>query len=271
MNIASYLYGVNRVAYIRVTNKQDGFTLVEILIAVAIMAFGFLAIAEMQYLSLRQKQKAEFGSIATNIIQFVSDRDMAEVKRLHLLNSTAFSEFSAGRNDSLTFKYCDGTAPTSCPDPPCADPCTGCPGQPCDTMRVLSVAPIPNPPGGVINENSCTPIETNDSDPEKLVFVTSVNNCKDPNADMYIIKNVRASQQQDPKTFVQILTVTLTYAVKTPVQFAETGLVILDPDNNNRPILRNSVATQTHVITAHIDDWSQIIPGWTQVRVPHVP
>jgi prepilin-type N-terminal cleavage/methylation domain-containing protein len=256
----------------RIINRQDGFTLVEILIAVAIMAFGFLAIAEMQYLSFRQKQKAELGTIATNIIQFVGDRDMAEVKRLSLLNSVAFSEFSAGRNDISTFEYCDGTAPAKCtnPNPACKDPCTGCPALPCDVMRVLSVTQIPINNPNNFNETSCTPIETSDSDPEKLVFVTSVNNCTDPDADMYIIKNVMASQQIDA-TGADILTVTLTYAVKTPGQFAETGLTIIDPNNNNRPILRNSVATQTHVITAHIDDWSQIIPGWTQVRVPHIP
>ncbi|MGB7293459.1 MAG: prepilin-type N-terminal cleavage/methylation domain-containing protein [Thermodesulfobacteriota bacterium] len=252
----------------KITSKQDGFTLAEILIAVAIMGLGFLAVAEMQYLSLRQKQKSEFGSVATNIIQFVADKDMEEVRRLHLLNTIAHSATVAGRVPD--FSYCDGSAPSDCTNPPCADPCTGCPGQPCDTMRVLSVAQIPDPPAG-FDEHSCAPIETNDSDPEKLVFETDVNNCTDPDADMYIIKNVRASQQQDPATLVQILTVTLTYAVKTPGQFGETGLTIIDPNNNNRPILRNSVATQTYIMTAHIDDWSQIIAGWTQVRVPHIP
>jgi prepilin-type N-terminal cleavage/methylation domain-containing protein len=249
----------------RIINRQDGFTLAEILIAVGIMALGFLALAEMQYLSLRQKQKAEFGSIATNMIQFVADKDMGEVRRLHLLNSITHSDSVAGR--ILDFDYCDGNAPTDCTNPPCADPCTGCPGQPCDSMRVLSVAAIP--PNGVINETSCAPIETHDFDPEKLVFDTDVNNCTDPDADMYIIKNVRASQQLDPATLVQILTVNLTYAVKTPGQFVETGLTIIDA--GNLPILKNSVATQIHIMTAHIDDWSAIIPGWAQVRVPHIP
>lgn len=253
-------------------NKQDGFTLAEILIATAIMALGFLAVAQMQYLSLRQKQKAESGSIATNMIQFVSDRDMAEVRRLHLLNTIAHSDSVAERIPD--FSYCDGTPPGNCTNSPCADPCSGCPGQPCDVIRVLSVAPVPNPapnPAGEFSETSCAPIETHDFDPEKLLFDTDVNNCADPDADMYIIKNVRASQQADPTTLIQILTVTLTYAVKTPGQFAETGLTIIDPNNNSRPILRNSVATQRHIMTAHIDDWSQIIPGWTQVRVPHIP
>jgi prepilin-type N-terminal cleavage/methylation domain-containing protein len=261
----------------RIISRQDGFTLAEILIAVGIMALGFLAVAEMQYLSLRQKQKAEFGTIATNIIQFVADKDMEEVRRLHLLNTIAHSDCVAGRPNRPDFSYCDGTAPTDCSNPPCADPCS-CTGMttgscttagvPCDTMRVLTVADPGDPPW---EELSCAPIETHDFDPEKLVFDTDVNNCTDPGADMYIIKNVRASQVEDDATGIDILTVTLTYAVKTPGQFAETGLTIVDPANNNLPILRNSVATQTHMISAHIDDWSQIIAGWTLVRVPHIP
>jgi prepilin-type N-terminal cleavage/methylation domain-containing protein len=263
----------------KITSKQDGFTLAEILIAVGIMALGFLAVAEMQYLSLRQKQRSELGTIATNIIQFVADKDMEEVRRLHLLNTIAHSNCVAGRIPD--FSYCDGTSPSDCSNPPCADPCsctgtTNCTsgGTACDTMRVLSVAQIPNPapdPANPFNESSCAPIQTDDFDPEKLVFDTDVNNCTDPNADMYIIKDVRASQQTDPATLVQILTVTITYAVKTPGQFAQTGLTILDTNNNNRPILSNSIATQAHTITAHIDDWSQIIAGWTQVRVPDIP
>lgn len=241
----------------RITSKQEGFTLAEMLIAVAIMALGFLALAEMQYLSLRQKQRSEFGTVATNIIQFVADKDMAEVRRLHLLNTIAHSDIVAGRTPD--FSYCDGSEPT---------PCTGCPAQPCDTMRVLTVAD-PGPPPW--EEPSCAPVQTDNSDPEKLVFDTNVNSCTDPNADMYIIKDVRASLQDNPDPDPDILTVTITYAVKTPGQFADTGLTIIDPSNNNRPIVRNSIATQTYVMSAHIDDWSQIIPGWTEVRVPHIP
>jgi prepilin-type N-terminal cleavage/methylation domain-containing protein len=267
----------------KITRNQEGFTLAEILIAVAIMALGFMAVAEMQYLSLRQKQKSELGTIATNMIQFAADRDMEEVRRLHLLNTIAHSDCVAGRPNRPDFSYCDGTAPTDCSNPPCADPCS-CTGMitgscttagvPCDTMRVLTVAPIPNPapaPANPFSETSCAPVKGHDFDPEKLVFDTNTNNCTDPDADMYIIKNVMASQQVDPATLVQILTVNLTYAVKTPGQFGETGLIILDTNNNNRPILSNSVATQSYEMTAHIDDWSQIITGWSQVRVPHIP
>lgn len=261
------LYRLNRVECTKITSKQEGFTLTEILIAIAIMALGFMALAEMQYLSLRQKQKSELGSVATNIIQFVADKDMEEVRRLHLLNTIAHSACVAGRPPD--FSYCDGTGPTDCSCTGTTDCTSG--GVPCDTMRVLTVADPGAPPW---EEPSCAPIETHDFDPEKLVYYDNVNNCTDPvltgiDADMYIVKDVRASLDDVPDP--DILTLTITYAVKTPGQFAETGLIIVDATPPNRPILRNSIATQSYVMTAHIDDWSQIVAGWTDVRVPHIP
>ena len=249
-------------------NDKKGFTLLELLIALGIMTVGFLAIAQMQFLSLKQKQKAEFGTTATNIIQFISDTDMAEVRRLYLLNSAAFNNSVTGRIPD--FSYCDGAAPPNCPNTPCEDPCTGCPGQPCDVMEALTVGQIPN---GANNfpETSCAPIETHNFDPDEITFDTNVANCTDPNAHFYIIKNIIANEALDAPSGFQVLTVTLTYAVKTPAQFDETGLTITDPADNNRPILRNSLATQIYQFTAHIDDWSEFIPGWTQVRVPHLP
>src|SRR3972149_10751850 len=88
--------------------NQEGFTLIELLIATLIMALGFMAFAEMQFLSLLLKQRAELGSTATNAIQFISDRDMAEVKRIYLLNSNTRMDAQAGRG--LGLRYCDGSA-----------------------------------------------------------------------------------------------------------------------------------------------------------------
>lgn len=245
--------------------NQKGFTLIELFIGMGIMALGFMAAAQMQFLSLKQKQMAEVGSVATNIIQFVSDMDMAEVKRLHLLNTYAHTDTIAGRVPD--FSHCDGTPPTSCTQAPCEDPCSGCPGQPCDVFSVLSVNTINNG----TNETTCAPMMTHDFDPEKLDFSTAVANCTDPNANFYIIKNVRGTQAADPNTGLQLLTVFITYSVKNPRQFSDTGLQIINASDNNRPIYKNSLAAQQFEMTAHIDDWSSILPGWTQVRVPHVP
>ncbi len=62
-----------------VSNNKRGFTLLELLISVGIMSLGFLAIAQMQFLSLRQKQKAEQGTVATNAIQFIKEIGMDRV------------------------------------------------------------------------------------------------------------------------------------------------------------------------------------------------
>ncbi|HSG31802.1 MAG TPA: prepilin-type N-terminal cleavage/methylation domain-containing protein [Thermodesulfobacteriota bacterium] len=63
-------------------NNTSGFTLLEILVAVFIMSVGFLALSQMEFLSVRQKQMAEAGSNATNIIQAAADKDLAEIKRI---------------------------------------------------------------------------------------------------------------------------------------------------------------------------------------------
>jgi len=82
--------------------NQKGFTFIEVIIALSIMAIGFLATSQMQFLSLRQKQLAEDGTIATNIIQFIADQDMSTARQIHLLNSIAFIEALAGRLSPLS-------------------------------------------------------------------------------------------------------------------------------------------------------------------------
>jgi len=67
--------------------SQNGFTLIEILVSVFIMSIGFLALSQMEFLSVRQTRLAEQGTMATNIIQFISDRDASEVKKRTLLNN----------------------------------------------------------------------------------------------------------------------------------------------------------------------------------------
>ena len=244
--------------------NEKGFTIIELFIALGVMVIGFMAAAQMQFLSLKQKQMAEVGSIATNAIQFVADMDMAEVKRLHLLNTHVHTDLVAGRVPD--FSHCDGAAPTSCTIPPCEDPCSGCPGAPCDVFENISENTIVDG----TNETTCTAIENTNFDPEKLDFVGDITECTDLNADLYVIKNVIAVQNLDASG-LQILTLTLTYAVKTPGQFSRTGLAIINASDGNRPIYSNSLVAQQYVMTAHIDDWSGIVPGWAQVRVPHVP
>ncbi len=61
-------------------SSSSGFTLLEILVAVFVMSVGFLALSQMEYLSVRQKQMAEEGSNATSIIEYAGEIDIAELK-----------------------------------------------------------------------------------------------------------------------------------------------------------------------------------------------
>lgn len=229
--------------------SQNGFTLTEILIATFIMALGFLAVAQMEFLSLRQKQQAEIGTVATNAIQFVTDRDMAEVRSRHLLNSTAYIDAQASRTPSLD--YCNGSATSIC---------AACP---CDPLEALT----PNPDNAV-TETICAAIDSHNLDPNTLVFRASATQCQTDAAALpadsevyYLVKQTTTTI--DAGVTPNIVTVATTYAVKTPTQFDETGL--------GSVTIRDSLASQTYTVTAHVDDWSESIAGWSAVRVPHIP
>ena len=58
-------------------------------------------------------------------------------------------------------------------------------------------------------------------------------------------------------------TLNVTYGVKTKGQFAETGFEGFSK--------KDTLAIQNMVFSAHEEDWSQFIPAWTKVMVPHVP
>ena len=234
----------------RIKNR-DGFTLIEILVAMLIMSVGFLSLAEMEALSLRQKQRAENGSTATNIIKFISERDMAEVKRRYLLNSTAYSTAQAGGSPNLA--YCSGSTNSVC---------STCP---CDPLQAIT----PTTTNGT-TETTCAAIDTQTFDPTKLNFRTSQSQCQtDANAlttakrpSLFLIK--QATTNVDATVVPNVVTVSITYAVKTQTQFKKTGLTSLS--------ITDSLASQPSQVTAHIDTtYSNFIAGWTQVRVPHIP
>src|SRR3990170_6015982 len=230
--------------------NQEGFTLIELLIATLIMALGFIAFAEMQFLSLLLKQRAGLGSTATNAIQFISDRDMAEVKRIYLLNSNTRMDAQAGR--VLDLSYCDGSATSVC------DAC------PCDPLEALT----PNPDGGV-NETTCAAIDRHNFDPTNITFRTTKADCQDDGdtilaanrSVLYIVKE--ATTTVDAAVIPNIVEVQITYAIKTSPQFDDTDIISV--------LIRDSIASQSFGVTAHVDNYSDLIPGWDPVRIPHVP
>lgn len=230
--------------------NERGFTFTEIMIAVSIMALGFLAMAQMQYLSLRQKQRAEQGTVATNVIQFIADRDMERVKRAHLLNSIAFVEAQAGRLNAGSsaephLQHCM----SGNPDRMC-DLC------PCDPLAEITQNPLQ------ATSTTCAIVDPHDFDPKNVNFTTVEATCDAANNESLIIVK-RVDSVTDNSQLPPITTLMVNYAVKTKNQFIDTGLQSLS--------IRDTLATQNLVFSAHREDWSQFIPTWNNVSVPHVP
>jgi len=146
--------------------SQNGFTLIEILVAVFIMSVGFLALSQMEFLSLRQKQMAEAGSNATNIIQAAADRDLAEIKRVALLNNQTFFAVKDGR--TADFTYCDGSKDYSI--------CSNCP---CNPLASITPDFTIVASGPTIKDIECAAIALDSSDIKKFTYTTDQTTCKD--------------------------------------------------------------------------------------------
>src|SRR3972149_10139261 len=226
--------------------NQEGFTLIELLIATLIMSIGFIAFAEMQFLSLLQKQRAELGSTATNAIQFISDRHMAQAKRIYLLNSNTRMDANAGR--LLDLSYCDGSATSVC------GVC------PCDPLEAIT----PNPDN--LPETTCAAIDRHNFDPTNITFRTTKALCLTDAAalpanssPLYVVKKAEPPEIVIPN----IVEVQITYAIKTSPQFDDTDITSV--------LIRDSIASQSFEVTAHVDNYSDLIAGWNLVRIPHVP
>lgn len=236
-------------------HDEKGFTFTEILVALLIMTIGFLAMSQMQFLSLKQKQDAETGTIATNVIQFIADRDMAEAKRVHLLNSIAYIEAQAGRlspgsSSEPHLQHCIGEA----------NVCSVCPCNPLEAITLT--APVND-----TTVTYCAIVNVHDFDPLAVQFETqggSGDPCDGGGDDvLYIIKQVATTIDNfvDPP----LTTLEITYAVKTPHQFKDTTFESVN--------IKDSIATQNYTITSHREDWTEVLAGggWNAVEIPHIP
>jgi len=230
--------------------KESGFTLVEILVAVFIMSVGFLALSQMGFLSLKLKQMAADGTDATNIVQYVVDRDISEVKKVYLLNAQVFLDVLMGRTPDFT--YCNGSSDNSI--------CATCP---CDPLESVTANPDPTVVG---SEFTCTTVNLDNFDPLSLDFTTDETTCSSTleslgSEGMIIVKSAHTTQDDD------IITLSLTYAAKSLEQFLDSAFSVT---------IRDSLVTQNFEITAQIEDYTDTVPitsgpNWDKVRVPHVP
>lgn len=226
---------------------SGGFTLLEILIALFIMSFGFISLSQMEYLSLRQKQLAAQGTDATNVVQFISDMDLAEIKRIYLLNSQIFLDELNDRGADYT--YCNGSSNASV--------CSTCP---CDPLEALST----NPTNGS-DVTQCAVVELDNFDLLNILYFTDTTSCLSDydalGADaMFVVKRAQGSQSNT------VITIDVTYAAKTLEQFRDTGMSVALGDN---------LVVQGISISAQISDFSDTVPlssgNWSTVRIPHIP
>lgn len=65
------------------TSRQDGISLVEVLVSLVILSVGLLAIATMQLKSLRINQQSEYRSTAVQQINALADRMRVNLQAAH--------------------------------------------------------------------------------------------------------------------------------------------------------------------------------------------
>ena len=219
--------------------NHSGFTLIEVLVAVFLMAVGFLAMSQMQYLSFRQSQSAENGTIATNIIQAVSERDISSIRNTHRLNLN----YLENPNNSASEEFCRGS------NNQCSNFC------PCDPFRTI----LDNP-ATAGTEPKCAPIVLESFNPDGIIYLKDRNSCSALSAgqpiDYYIIKNIEKIIN------VNIRTYRISYAVMTAAQFNDPDYVAngFDSTNGFDIDLRNNLAAQRLEITAEIQG-RNVIPN----------
>ena len=234
-------------------SENKGFTLLEILMALGIMAFGFIAMSQMQYLSLRQSNLAESGTVATNIIQFAGDRDMARAKRLHLLNSRVYLDSQAGKTIGIQNDYCSGGT-----DAVCAE-------CPCNPLEVFTTQSLTD--GSV--ENRCSVIDINNFDPESIDYqaVDDLSQCTD--SEFYLLRRVTA--EVDATVAPTELNLNISYAVKNQTQLDDSGFELSEPDYT----INQSLVVQKYRVSAHVDTgWNNFVTSagnWNLVVIPHIP
>lgn len=84
-------------------DKIKGFTLVEVLVTVVIMAVGLLGLAGLQTTSLRQNLSAEQRGKAAQLVYDMSDRMRAMANRTSLVDLEQYTENAAEEGSCISY------------------------------------------------------------------------------------------------------------------------------------------------------------------------
>ena len=86
-------------------NKNTGFTLIEVLIAMLVLAVGLLGLAGLQATSLKNNQSAYNRSQATQLAYDLADRMRANVRAVIIRTYIAIATRSAVRSSTLLRRH----------------------------------------------------------------------------------------------------------------------------------------------------------------------
>ena len=247
-------------------SNSKGFTLLEIMVALGIMAVGFLAMSQMQYLSFRQKALSESGTFATNMIGTVSDFEMANARTISLLNARVYLDSQASKIILNQDDYCDGSDDAVCEECPC-NPLERFVS---DTFDLQAV--------GGDTEFTCAPIDSNNFNPGEMEFFRESDDCENVdglNPDFYVLKRVNSNF--DNTVTPNLINLNITYVLKSTRQFeSEANQTAMGSGEIANINFGDSIARQNIQVSAHVErDWTNFINlgtgTWNEVIVPHIP
>jgi len=246
-------------------SNSKGFTLLEILVALGIMAVGFLAMSQMQYLSFRQKVLADSGTFSINMIGTISDLEMANAKKINSLNARVYLDSQASIIILNQLEYCDASDDAICN----VCPCNPLEAFTSDTFNPLAV--------GGDTEFTCAAIDPDDFNPEQIEFTTNAGVCEGDAglAEYYLFRRVTSTFNNTD--IPNQINLNITYILKSSRQFADPrNRAIMGSGEINNILIGDSIARQRFQVSAHVErDWTNFVMlgagNWNQVIVPHIP
>lgn len=129
-------------------NDQQGFTLLEVLIALLVLSIGLLGLAALQTTGLRSNQMANMRTIATQLAYDIADRMRANEEGMGVTRDPNTGEIiytNTADNYIIAFNDSDPTAPP----PPCTIPTECTPEEQADIDLRQWRAEVKKLPGGM--------------------------------------------------------------------------------------------------------------------------